>query len=110
MVACTGRIITPSMVAVAAKHGFVTDSWEYLEGDKVTCSYRGFSIALMIPNGGILGVSFWPGESGNGFSMPTECQESFPGYEATDEHIALAKAAIDEMLGPEPEQLSLVEG
>lgn len=101
----TALIITPSMAEIATQHGFVSDVWEFLEGDKVICSYRGFSIGLMIPNGGILGVSFWPGKQGNGFSMPTECMEDFPGYGATDKHIALAKAAIDAMLGPEPEQL-----
>lgn len=105
----TAPIITPSMVNTLESHGFISDQWEFLEGDKVVCSYRGFCIGLMIPNGGILGVSFWPSTCGNGFSKPTECLEDFPGYDATDEHIDLAKAAIDAILGSEPEQLLLVE-
>jgi len=106
----TALIITTSMAEIATQHGFRLDTWKFLGADDIACTYRGFSIGLMIPNGGIIGVSFWCGVNVNfnGFSKLTEHLKTFPGYENKDGHVDLAKAAIDAILGPEPEQLSLL--
>ena len=63
--------------------------------DDPVASYKGFTIALCIPNGGILGVSFWDQELSQRYAKPTELLPDFPGYHAKGAHIALAEAAID---------------
>lgn len=87
---------------------FYPQTKEDLEIDTPIASYKGFTIGLCIPNGGIVGVSFWCHESGRMFASPTELLSGFPGYGAKTEHIALAQAAIDAAT-IETGQLSLME-
>ena len=97
--------LTPSQIETLYAQGFCQEEPEWAASDELACNYRGFKIGLMIPNGGILSVSFSQGDMA--FSIPTEFNDNLPGYDDKEGHIQLAKAAIDSILGPEPTQLHL---
>lgn len=74
---------------------FYPQTMEDVSTDEIVAAHKGFTIGLAIPNGGILGVSFWQAESGQAYAKPTELLPGFPGYNARQAHIDLAIAAID---------------
>lgn len=97
-------IILPSKLNPKALlgHGFTPEDFdEFVSNDRPVATHRGYTISLMIPNGGILGVSFYKSATGECYSRPTEGCDDFPGYQNGRGHIEMAIAAIDAAT-PEP--------
>lgn len=97
--------------ASLANHDFFPEDFEeFASNDTPVSRYRGYTIALSMPNGGILAVSIWKRSTQECYSNLTEGSENFPGYYNAEGHIELAKGAIDAAT-PEPiaDQLCLLQ-
>ena len=96
---------------VLEQQGFLPENFEdFAINDDPVARHCGYTITLSIPNGGILGVSFYKKATNECYSLLTEGVEGMPDYYDEDGHTALAKSAIDAAM-PEPiaEQLELIK-
>ena len=76
---------------------------EYCYEDEVVTTYRDFTIALCVPNGGIVAITIWNKDKSFVESVDTE---DFNKYCDEDWHIKQAKLRINQILSPST-QLSL---
>lgn len=96
---------------ILAEHGFYPDDFEeFVQWDMIAAKHCGYTISLCVPNGGILGVSFYKRATDESYSLPTEANNDLPGYYDKKGHIKLARKAIDAaMPAAIADQLELVE-
>ncbi|WP_342597364.1 hypothetical protein VKI21_02105 [Cyanobacterium aponinum UTEX 3222] len=78
---------------------------EYCYEDEVVTTYRDFSIALSIPNGGICAITIW---NDTKTLVETVDTEGYDKYSDEVWHIEQAKLRINQILSPTT-QLSLFE-
>lgn len=76
---------------------------EYCYKDEVVTTYRNFSIALTIPNGGICAITIWNEDKS---IVETVDTENYDKYCDKEWHIEQAKLRINQILSP-ISQLSL---
>lgn len=86
-----------AIAADVARTRWIKCQHEDVASDELTERYKGFDICLIVPNGGICGVSVALGDEAYQTSTVLENR-----YHDRDWHVAIAREFIDSIVGVEP--------